>query len=134
MNAEMLEVFEQRKLPLSEYITKAGLHPMADGTEHLEGLPYLLEQYKYCCSAQYEFPNGKGCSVISGKPFYCNADEPFEVLVNGDGDPHGYLTDEGLLLLLVSLKDGTYESDEDREAMAEILNSPTDEGVDSNDD
>jgi len=113
MNADMLADFVQRKLPLSEYITEAGLHPMGKAADGIEDAPYLIHKYLFSCSAKYEFPNGKGCSVISGSQFYCDDEHPFEVMVHGDTDPHGYMNEADFLLLLVSLRDGTYEGDSD---------------------
>lgn len=83
-------------LPFSEFITDSGLHKIADG----------IEKYSNNFFAQYSIPRDGGTigvSVISGNMFYCQPDAPYEVMINGAGDPRGYVTDEQLMILLAKL-------------------------------
>ena len=82
-------------LPFSEFITDSGLHRVAGSGK-----------YENNFFAQYSIPRGSGTigvSVISGNMFYCSPDAPYEVMVNGAGDPRGYVTDEQLMILLAKL-------------------------------
>ena len=76
-------------LPYDEFITEWGKHPASsykmDVGEHFH--------------AKYEFPNGNKVSVICGSMFYSRTDAPYEVRLNDD-EPHGYQTDEELMILL----------------------------------
>lgn len=85
-------------LPFSEFITDSGLHKIAGS-----GL------YSNSFFALYSIPRDGGTigvSVISGGMFLCSPDAPYEVMVNGTGDPRGYVTDEQLMILLAKLISG----------------------------
>ena len=75
-------------LPYDEFIVDGGRHPRIDGSNH--GGHFF---------AGYKFPNGRKVSVICGALFYSRTDAPYEVRVDGE-EPHGYLTDEDLMILL----------------------------------
>ena len=72
-------------LPYDEFIVEGGLHPIGNVKGHFY--------------ARYEFPNGTNVSVICGSMFYSRIDAPYEVRVDGE-EPHGYQTDEELMILL----------------------------------
>lgn len=74
-------------LPYDEFIVEGGLHPIGDA----KGGGHFY--------ARYEFPNGTNVSVICGSMFYSRIDAPYEVRVDGE-EPHGYQTDEELMILL----------------------------------
>ena len=77
-------------LPYDEFIFDGGRHPMSDALEGKHGNHFF---------AGYEFPNGRRVSVICGALFYSRIDAPYEVRVDGE-EPHGYQTDEELMILL----------------------------------
>jgi hypothetical protein len=77
-------------LPYDEFIVEGGRHPSHSGLTKYGGHFY----------AKYKFPNGKGVSVICGAMFYSRIDAPYEVMFDDDKDPHGYQTDEELMILL----------------------------------
>ena len=74
-------------LPYDEFIVDSGRHPR------------LLEHGDHFY-AKYVFPNGKKVSVISGSMFYSRIDAPYEVMFEDEDEPHGYQTDEELMILL----------------------------------
>jgi hypothetical protein len=78
-------------LPYDEFITEGGFHP----SSFAESAEYGRHFY-----AKYEFPNGKKVSVICGGMFYSRTDAPYEVMFEDEDDPHGYQTDEELMILL----------------------------------
>ena len=89
---------DKPNLPFSEYIIKHGQHDLVRGHRN----------YKHHYYARYSIPRKDGVmdvSVISGGMFYCKPDAPYEVSVNMD-EPHGYMTDEGLMLLLAKIVAG----------------------------
>lgn len=75
-------------LPYDEFIVAGGLHPI--GSAKGRGGHFY---------ARYEFPNKTKVSVVCGSMFYSRIDAPYEVRVDGD-EPHGYQTDEELMILL----------------------------------
>ena len=75
-------------LPYDEFIVAGGLHPIGNA-KGMGGHFY----------ARYEFPNGTKVSVVCGSMFYSRIDAPYEVRVGGE-EPHGYQTDEDLMILL----------------------------------
>ena len=77
-------------LPYDEFIVDGGRHPVSEATESKCGNHFF---------ARYEFPNGRKVSVICGQLFYSTIDAPYEVRVDGE-EPHGYQTDEDLMILL----------------------------------
>ena len=79
---------DRPSLPYDEFIVDGGRHPIGD----LEG-----EGGHYY--VRYEFPNGKKVSVVCGAMFYSRIDAPYEVRIDDD-EPHGYQTDEELMILL----------------------------------
>ena len=84
---------DKPSLPYDEFIVEWGRHPIGD-MEGKGGHYYV----------RYEFPNGKKVSVVCGAMFYSRIDAPYEVRVddksNYEGEPHGYKTDEDLMILL----------------------------------
>lgn len=85
---------DKPSLPYDEFIVEGGRHPIGDMESKVGGHFY----------ARYEFPNGKKVSVVCGQLFYSTIDAPYEVRVddksNYEGEPHGYKTDEELMILL----------------------------------
>ena len=82
-------------LPFNEFITDFGLHRVSGSGKYSNNF-----------FAQYTIPRDGGTigvSVICGNMFYCSPDAPYEVMVNGTGDPEGYMTDEQLMILLAKL-------------------------------
>jgi hypothetical protein len=77
-------------LPYDEFITEGGFHPSSFADPE-DGRHFY---------AKYEFPNGKKVSVISGSMFYSRIDAPYEVMSDDEDEPHGYQTDEELMILL----------------------------------
>lgn len=91
MEAVFLPIDRDRPaLPYDEFIVESGRHP-AGGYEDKIGGHYY---------ATYEFPNGKKVSVVCGQLFYSKIDAPYEVMCSDDEEPHGYLTDEELMIIL----------------------------------
>ena len=91
MEAVFLPIGRDRPaLPYDEFIVEGGRHPIG-GFEEKVGGHYF---------ARYEFPNGKTVSVVCGQLFYSTIDAPYEVRVDGEDEPHGYQTDEDLMILL----------------------------------
>ena len=93
--SHMVSVFapidrDKPALPYDEFIVDGGRHLVSDGLEGKVGGHYY---------ARYEFPNGRKVSVICGASFYSRIDAPYEVRVDGE-EPHGYQTDEDLMILL----------------------------------
>ena len=80
---------ERPSLPYDEFITEGGRHPVGN----LDG----MGSHFY---AKYKFPNGREVSVICGSMFYSRIDAPYEVMSDDDDEPHGYQTDEELMILL----------------------------------
>ena len=78
-------------LPYDEFIVDGGRHPVGEAIERKCGGHFF---------ARYEFPNGTSVSVICGQLFYSTIDAPYEVRVDGEDEPHGYQTDEDLMILL----------------------------------
>ena len=78
-------------LPYDEFITEGGFHPSSFAEHHEYGRHFY---------AKYKFPNGRGVSVICGAMFYSRTDAPYEVMFDDEDDPHGYQTDEELMILL----------------------------------
>ena len=102
----MSEDGDKPGLPFSEFITDSGLHRIA---ERKDRHPKGVTAYPNSFFAQYTIPRDGGTigvSVISGAMFYCSPDAPYEVMVNGAGDPTGYMTDEQLMILLAKLISG----------------------------
>jgi len=101
--AHMRNVFmpidrDKPNLPFSEFITESGLHDIAKSTKHSNSF-----------FAKYSIPRNSGVvdvSVISGNMFYCKLTAPYEVMVDSDNDPQGYMTDEQLMILLAKLVAG----------------------------
>ncbi len=92
--SHMVSVFmpidrDKPALPYDEFITVGGIHPRLD-RDGLHGGHFF---------AGYEFPNGRRVSVICGALFCSRIDAPYEARVDGE-EPHGYLTDEELMILL----------------------------------
>ena len=78
-------------LPYDEFIVEGGRHPSsAQFSAEIGGHFY----------AKYKFPNGKEVSVVCGQLFYSRIDAPYEVMSDDDDEPHGYQTDEELMILL----------------------------------
>ena len=89
---------DKPSLPFSEYITEHGVHDIVRGST----------KYVHHYFARYSIPREGGSvelSVISGVMFYCKPDAPYEVMVNRN-DPYGYMTDEGLMILLAKIVAG----------------------------
>lgn len=78
-------------LPYDEFIVEGGRHPSAFASDPKYGDHFY---------AKYVFPNGKKVSVICGAMFYSRTDAPYEVMFEDEDDPHGYQTDEELMILL----------------------------------
>ena len=78
-------------LPYDEFITEGGRHPSVFASDPKYGEHFY---------AKYEFPNGRKVSVICGAMFYSRTDAPYEVMFEDEDDPHGYQTDEELMILL----------------------------------
>ena len=78
-------------LPYDEFIVEGGRHPsnIQFGAE-IGGHYY----------AKYEFPNGRKVSVVCGQLFYSQINAPYEVMFEDEDEPHGYQTDEELMILL----------------------------------
>jgi hypothetical protein len=76
-------------LPYDEFITEGGRHPNM-----------LANDFGDHFYAKYEFPNGRCVSVICGGMFYSRIDAPYEVMFVDEDEPHGYQTDEELMILL----------------------------------
>jgi hypothetical protein len=92
MEAVFLPIDRDRpSLPYDEFITESGRHPI--GVE-------LVGKHGGHFYAKYEFPNGKKVSVVCGGMFYSRIDAPYEVMFDDEDDPHGYQTDEELMILL----------------------------------
>jgi hypothetical protein len=91
---------DKPNLPFSEFITESGRHNISVSGDN----------YQHHFFAKYSIPRRDGAvvevSVISGAMFYCERDAPYEVMVNGTGDPTGYMTDEQLMILLAKLISG----------------------------
>lgn len=103
----MPEDRDKPNLPFSEYIVKHGQHDIVRGSMN----------YEHHYHARYSIPRKDGVmdvSVISGAMFYCRPDAPYEVSVNMD-EPHGYMTDEELILLLAKIVAGGDCPDADKE-------------------
>ena len=77
-------------LPYDEFIVAGGRHRAGGFDDRVGGHFY----------AKYKFPNGKEVSVVCGRLFYSRIDAPYEVMFDDDGEPHGYQTDEDLMILL----------------------------------
>ena len=75
-------------LPYDEFIVQGGRHPTLG---HDRGGHF---------HARYKFPNGTEVSVVCGALFYSRTDAPYEVMIVGEDDVHGYQTDEDLMILL----------------------------------
>jgi hypothetical protein len=89
MEAVFLPIDRDRpSLPYDEFITEWGKHPVGNVKEM--GGHYF---------ARYEFPNGTSVSVVCGQLFYSRIEAPYEVRIDVD-EPHGYQTDEDLMILL----------------------------------
>jgi hypothetical protein len=89
---------DRPELPFSEFITDSGLHKLAGSG-----------RYGNHFFAQYSIPRDGGTigvSIVSGYMFSCTPDAPYEVMINGNGDPQGYVTDEQLMILLAKLISG----------------------------
>ena len=82
---------ERPALPYDEFIVEGGKHPAVNGIEGNVGGHFY---------AKYKFPNGKGVSVVCGQMFYSRIDAPYEVMSDDEDEPHGYQTDEELMILL----------------------------------
>jgi hypothetical protein len=92
MEAVFLPIDRDRPtLPYDEFITGGGRHPSLFADDPKYGGHFY---------AMYEFPNGKVVSVICGAMFYSRIDAPYEVMFDDENDPHGYQTDEDLMILL----------------------------------
>jgi hypothetical protein len=91
---------DRPELPFSEFITDSGLHKIVtNGTG----------KYENNFFAYYSIPRDGGTigvSLVCGAMFYCTPDAPYEVMVNGTGDPRGYVTDEQLMIMLAKLISG----------------------------
>jgi hypothetical protein len=82
-------------LPFSEFITDSGLHKLSGSGK-----------YPNHFFAQYSIPRDSGTigvSIVSGSLFHCSPDAPYEVMINGAGDPRRFVTDEQLMILLAKL-------------------------------
>ena len=82
---------DRPSLPYDEFIVDGGQHPLSDAFNSKVGGHYY---------ARYEFPNGNEVSVVCGQLFYSTIEAPYEVRVDGEDEPHGYQTDEDLMILL----------------------------------
>jgi len=92
MEAVFLPIDRDRPaLPYDEFIVDGGRHPIGGDIESKVGGHYY---------ARYEFPNGRTVSVVCGQLFYSQINAPYEVRVDGEDEPHGYQTDEELMILL----------------------------------
>jgi len=80
---------DRPSLPYDEFIAEWGRHPIGE----LEG----KGGHYY---ARYEFPNGRTVSVICGSMFHSRIETPYEVRINEENEPHGYQTDEDLMIIL----------------------------------
>lgn len=94
--SHMVSVFvpvdrDKPNLPFSEFITVGGFHPSLFAEDATYGRHFY---------AKYKFPNGRGASLICGRMFYSRTDAPYELMFDDENDPHGYLTDEELMILL----------------------------------
>jgi hypothetical protein len=80
-------------LPYDEFITEWGRHPASAQFDAKIGGHFY---------ARYKFPNGVEVSVVCGQLFYSRIDAPYEVAVfsEDEDEPHGYQTDEELMILL----------------------------------
>ena len=107
MNAEIGKAFiiqpdrAHPMLPLGEFTTQSGFHPL--GGDDAAG-----EQWQNLYMATYKFPNGHVATVISGRPFYCRDDAPYELMWQSKteddaNDVYGYLNDEELMLQLIRI-------------------------------
>jgi hypothetical protein len=91
MEAVFLPIDRDRPaLPYDEFIVNSGRHPNGTFEKKLGGHYY----------AKYEFPNGRKVSVVCGQLFYSRIDAPYEVMFEDEDEPHGYQTDEELMILL----------------------------------
>ena len=91
MEAVFLPIDRDRpSLPYDEFITEWGKHPSGRFDDKLGRHFY----------AKYEFPNGRRVSVVCGKLFYSQINAPYEVMFEDEDEPHGYQTDEELMILL----------------------------------
>ena len=92
MEAVFIPIDRDRpSLPYDEFITEGGRHPIGGDIESKVGGHYY---------ARYEFPNGRAVSVVCGQLFYSRIDAPYEVRIDDEDEPHGYQTDEDLMILL----------------------------------
>ena len=92
MEAVFLPIDRDRpSLPYDEFIVDGGRHPVGEALERKVGGHFF---------AHYEFPNGKTASVICGQLFYSRIEAPYEVRIGGEDEPHGYQTDEEMMILL----------------------------------
>ena len=92
MEAVFLPIDRDRPaLPYDEFIVDGGRHPSVFASDPKYGEHFY---------AKYEFPNGVEVSVVCGQLFYSTIDAPYEVRVDGEDEPHGYQTDEELMILL----------------------------------
>jgi len=92
MEAVFLPIDRDRPaLPYDEFITEGGRHPIGGDIESKIGGHYY---------AKYVFPNGTEVSVVCGQLFYSTIDAPYEVMFEDEDEPHGYQTDEELMILL----------------------------------
>ena len=92
MEAVFLPIDRDRpSLPYDEFIVDGGRHPIGVGLVGKHGGHFY---------AKYKFPNGKEVSVVCGSMFYSRIDAPYEVMFDDDDEPHGYQTDEDLMILL----------------------------------
>jgi hypothetical protein len=82
---------DKPSLPYDEFIVDGGRHPISGGVESKVGGHFF---------ARYEFPNGVELSVVCGQLFYSTIDAPYEVRVGYEDEPHGYQTDEDLMIIL----------------------------------
>ena len=93
MEAVFLPIDRDRpSLPYDEFIAEWGRHPTNVGA-------FFEERVGGHYYAKYEFPNGTNVSVICGKLFYSRINAPYEVRID-EGEPHGFQTDEDLMILL----------------------------------
>ena len=92
MEAVFMPIDRDRpSLPYDEFITDWGRHPSSIKFDAKIGGHFY---------AKYKFPNGKEVSVVCGQLFYSQIDAPYEVLFHDEDEPHGYQTDEELMILL----------------------------------
>ena len=94
--SHMVSVFmpidrDRPALPYDEFIVEGGRHPTAIAEDPKYGGHFY---------AKYKFPNGREVSVICGQMFYSRIDAPYEVMFDDEDEPHGYQTDEDLMILL----------------------------------